>query len=875
MASARASLAQSPQAGFPHPAEAPGNQISAPPQNSVISIPASERIDLSPARWIWFPSQRTLPNTFVLFRRELNLPEAPAHAQGWITADSRYRLMVNGRRIQWGPAPCDPRYVDVDPINLTAQLKAGANVLGVEVLFFGSGESTWVTGKPGLLCRLEIEYADGRKEQVISDDSWWCYLDRAHRPGQYKRWYLRALQEEFDARLHPNGWDTPGFTRGREWVPAMKIQGPADKPTLCHQYPDDLWTQSVVDPAAFALRKREIPVLREIEVPAVRLAESGRVEWSRDPRDWFESRIPGSFRITREPVAKEQSDGRWELPATPEPSAAVFATFEFKEEMVAFPYFTIDAPEGTMAELIYQESHDPARTAWLDTHWFAWSRFICREGVNRFETFDFEPLRWLQLHIRNAARPVTVSAVGVRRRMYPWPQDPHVRCSDSELQKVFDAAINNLHNSALEVSSDPGRERQQYGGAGSIQLHGVRYAFGETTLPHRMLRTYSEGITTEGFFLDPWPAFDMLERFGQLQIGTSIWGEIDEGVGFVINCWQHYLQTGDLESMRELYPRFLRFAEFLERVRDANRLLPVENIGGGVLNVWLDDDAFQGQIQRSKQCAFNLYAAAMFQHALAPLARAFGEAGRAAKCEQVGQGILAATVRNFWSPSRKLFVDNLPWLDREKNPRLTDRSLATAILYDLCPGGEVSAALRTLVECPANMGLSYPMNSIWRYWALARLGRMDVVLKDFRERWSTMNTVVQNNCLPEVWNAQPDTRDEFCYFEVTPLNVLFMDIAGIRATAPGFPRCEIRPQLCDMGSLELTAHTVRGPIQFSAEPAGKGHSISITVPQTCQAELLLPSSAKVDLPELAPDHQLNLRRFRLKSGEPNSFICQT
>jgi len=62
MASARASLAQSPQAGSPHPAEAPGNQIS-PPQNSVISIPASERIDLSPARWIWFPSQRTLPNT--------------------------------------------------------------------------------------------------------------------------------------------------------------------------------------------------------------------------------------------------------------------------------------------------------------------------------------------------------------------------------------------------------------------------------------------------------------------------------------------------------------------------------------------------------------------------------------------------------------------------------------------------------------------------------------------------------------------------------------------------------------------------------------------------------------------------------------------
>ena len=58
------------------------------------------RIDLAPARWIWLPSQRTLPNTFVLFRRELELETVPVRASGWITADSRYRLTVNGRRVQ-------------------------------------------------------------------------------------------------------------------------------------------------------------------------------------------------------------------------------------------------------------------------------------------------------------------------------------------------------------------------------------------------------------------------------------------------------------------------------------------------------------------------------------------------------------------------------------------------------------------------------------------------------------------------------------------------------------------------------------------------------------------------------------------------------
>jgi hypothetical protein len=62
-------------------------------------------VDLSPAEWIWMPSQRTLANTFVLFRRELEVVGTPVSARGWVSADSRYRLWVNGRRVQWGPAP--------------------------------------------------------------------------------------------------------------------------------------------------------------------------------------------------------------------------------------------------------------------------------------------------------------------------------------------------------------------------------------------------------------------------------------------------------------------------------------------------------------------------------------------------------------------------------------------------------------------------------------------------------------------------------------------------------------------------------------------------------------------------------------------------
>jgi hypothetical protein len=128
--------------------------------------------DLSPARWLWYPSERCLANTFVLFRREVALTAPPRRAAGWIAADSRYLLEINGARVQWGPPPSDPRWPEADPIDLTAHLRAGPNVIGATVLYYGHGDGTWPIGKPGFLFWLELVHADGRAEQLVSNAAW-------------------------------------------------------------------------------------------------------------------------------------------------------------------------------------------------------------------------------------------------------------------------------------------------------------------------------------------------------------------------------------------------------------------------------------------------------------------------------------------------------------------------------------------------------------------------------------------------------------------------------------------------------------------------------------------------------------------------------
>jgi len=821
-------------------------------------------ITLEPAKWLWLPSERTLPNSFVLFRKEVDLPATPTRAQGWISADSRYKLTVNGKRVQWGPAPCDPRNLDADPIDLRPFLKSGKNVIGVEVLFYGHGEGTWPGGRPGLILNLDVETPAGR-QRVVTDQNWQALLDRAHRPGQYKRWFLRSLQEEFDARLHPYGWDMPEYRPDSRWVHAREVACAPDKGPGCRS--DYHWSADSVDrtlPEVSSLRMRQISPTRETLIAAKGLSHSGRVRWARDPADWFDVRMPNSFEVAAEPVAMPREGGGWELPATPGPDQGVEATFEFAEQIAGFPRFRIDAPAGTIVEMMVQEGHDPRQTRWLDSHHFSWTRLVCREGDNEFESFDYESFRWLQLHIRNASRRVVVRKVGVRRRQYDWPNEPLIRASEPALQRLFDAGINTLRNSALDsVVDGGGRERQQYSGDGGHQLHAIRYAFGERRIAARFLRTFSEGLTRSGFFLDCYPAYDRLARLPQRELESAYWGPLlDHGVGFVFDNWHHYLETGDREALAEPYPRLLRFVDYLWGLRDGNGLLPVENLG--IANVWIDHHAYRNQ--RHRQCAFNLYAAAMYRHAMTPLAEAMGDAARAGQLRQRGEELLGVAVARFWSKTSRVFLDNLPWLAEDKTPRMSDRALATSILFDQCPGGDTEAALRALVETPPEMGLSYPCNAGWRYWALARLGRADVVLRDFRRRWSTMRSVLENNSLQETWSVRPDSLSQWSHCPLAPIFVLYQDIVGLRPLVPGFARVQVRPQLGDLGDLEVVAHTPRGPIEFRARREAGVHQVEVKLPQECEGELLLPAGVPSPYPALGPDGPGGTRRYRLPAG---------
>ncbi|HKJ66327.1 MAG TPA: alpha-L-rhamnosidase, partial [bacterium] len=613
-----------------------------------------------------------------------------------------------------------------------------------------------------------------------------------------------------------------------------------------------------------ALFERSVPLLDEYRVPIRQLTEAYRIHWNRPPQEYFEFVPPQSY--TADPLNSVQSTGKqtWEVDL--EKDSGVALTFELKNQIVGWPYFTIDAPAGTQIELMVHEGHEVGGPPLLNSHFHSWTRFTCTDGLNEFETFDYESLRWLQLHIHGSTGKVRISEVGVRRRIYPWPNTPEVICGEPDLQRLFDASVNTLHNSAQETIVDGmGRERQQYSGDVGHQLHAIYFTFGEHRQPARYLKTFSQGLTKDGYFLDCWPAYDRLARLMERQMDLTQWGPLlDHGIGFVFDNYHHYMYTGRLDDLREPYPRLLRFVEYLERIRRENGLLPVKDIG--IPAVWIDHDAYRQQ--RHKQCAFNLYAAAMLEHALAPICRAFGDADNARKAEQFSSELLQATIGHFWSAKHGLFVNNLPWLSEEQGIRLCDRSLATAILFDQYPGNSIEPSVRTLVNCPGEMGFSYPANAGWRLWALGKAGRQDVILGEFRQRWATMDSVILNNTLQENWEVNPDSGAQWSHCPVAPLYVLYMNLLGLKPLEPAFQKYEVRPRLADIGDLDIRARFPGNDgLHFKAQGPPDRREIMITTPSMGSGELVVRTEEQIDLETIPGEQEPGWSRYVLPAGE--------
>ncbi|MDR1631971.1 MAG: family 78 glycoside hydrolase catalytic domain [Dysgonamonadaceae bacterium] len=172
------------------------------------------------------------------FRKEFTLdPCEVKSARVSIAGLGLYELFINGEKIGdqvLAPTPTDyTKSVKYNTFDVSKQIRQGKNAIGVTLgtgHFYNNRQNTKPQkhkhfGYPKLLFRLEITYADGAVQTIVSDDTWKVTSDGPIRStNDYDG-------EIYDATKELTGWNKVGY-KDNKWLKPDSVQAPAGKISL-------------------------------------------------------------------------------------------------------------------------------------------------------------------------------------------------------------------------------------------------------------------------------------------------------------------------------------------------------------------------------------------------------------------------------------------------------------------------------------------------------------------------------------------------------------------------------------------------------------------------------------------------------------------
>ncbi len=187
--------------------------------------PAHVVADLTDAR-LGDPGQ--LPQPAAYLRRSLALSKKVQSARLYVTALGSYRVFLNGSRV--GGDVLTPDFTDYrkrvlyQVYDVTSLMVNGKNAIGALLGdgWYGSG-LTWIgmhffPAPDRFLAQLELDYADGSHDTIVTDGSWKVSASAILRSDIYGG-------EVYDARLEQAGWQKPGFDDSK-WKSAVVSDAP-------------------------------------------------------------------------------------------------------------------------------------------------------------------------------------------------------------------------------------------------------------------------------------------------------------------------------------------------------------------------------------------------------------------------------------------------------------------------------------------------------------------------------------------------------------------------------------------------------------------------------------------------------------------------
>jgi alpha-L-rhamnosidase len=763
------------------------------------------------------PSGPDRPEVHALFRKTFTLAQVPGRAPARITADSRYVLYANGQEVFRGPIRSQPRRMFYDLFDLAPYLKTGENLLAVYVIYYGLPKSFWMPAPPSMALGrsgvMVFEAEVGDAGWLVSDNTWkthkssaWAEDWRGGSPAGFMEEGIPV--EVFDARQFPYGWEQSGFDdsgwENASLLISLSLGGPT-KP----QPPSEPYGPLYPRPIAKLGGDRRKPVSASFQLL------DGRVDVKiSDPVRRLEASLNLAAAGTPQPAA---------LPITLEVPANGSAriTLDMTGIVMGQVQFELGAPAGCVLDLSYtEEPLRPPMGMFGGMH--SGTRYTARGKDDIFSTYDALGFRYANLLIHGKTGKVTLRSFAVQEDVYLWQPGAEFRCSDEELNKIFQAGIRTVQLNSRDSFTDcPTREQQAW--VGDSVVHQMIHLV--TNLDWRLAWQYlklSDSPRYDGIL--PMTVVGPSEASGGMTIP-------DWSLHWVHGVYNLYRFTGDKEAVVAYMPSVARVLRWFA---------PYQNSQGQIQDL-IEWDLIDWSAV-SVDGVSSLYTA-IWARGLREFAEIAGWLGENASREWAEKLYAKAKAgfEVFWNEERGSYIDHI--VDGVKRPEMSQLAGALAIAAELAPKDRWQRIINTITD---------PQKVVIRTWMFGD-GEGDGppdLRAPRRFTWDTQNQIVKaepfmsyvvhdavamadlSGRLPELcrhWSTfltgGYDTIGEDWKhgthvhgWSCTPTKDMIFYTLGVTPAEPGYTTARIAPDLGDLAWAEGKVPTPYGLISVRVDP---------------------------------------------------------
>ena len=773
--------------------------------------------------WIWTPDWSAADEQeahIVVFRKSFTLEAVPTSKQIRITADSRYKLYVNGRFVQKGPQKAmGLKEWFVDTAELAPYLRHGENVIAAEVLRYPAAKVS--AGSPNSndsLLRTEIPHlyvedaAIGEKPVLEGKSGWKCRVNREIRVfSEEARPAPIHAQEDVTATDAFFGWKTARYDDST-WANAAAMLY-FDIPMA--DAPGNLVPRTI-PPMAYEEKRFEA-------VSAVREGGAIREAWQALLSQDQPLTVPAHSTQTVELSAGAEECG-YLLYAFAQGKGARVTTL--CSECYAYPQPPVRGAFGVeQVPAPLKGDRTDAENGRLFGHTSHYTVAGCgtADRPEEYEPYWFRTFRYVQLKIETADEPLEVLRFSYRATGYPLEVKTKVSASDPDFAAIWNISVRTLKRCMHETYMDcPFYEQLQYAMDGRSEILYTYALSADDRLARQAMEAFRRSQRPDGLVNCDAPTVR-----SNVIPGFSIY--------YLLMVHDHMMYFGDRELVKQHLPAIDRILAFFDR--SLNEFGLVGKIGGKLMrsrywsfidwaNAW--DSGVPGAADRG--CGSITMESLLYLYGLQHAAELAAFVGRSGLAEEYGER--AEALRTAVSTNCLGAYKGQPMV--QDGPGVDEYSVHTqvfAILTGTVSLEEGKSMLQASIGAPDLPQASVAF-AFYLFRALEKCGWYEKT-DELWELWRQMVRDKMTTCVENDTDARSDCHawaSLLCY-ELPAV------ILGVRPTAPGFASVSLKPQMGALTEAHGDVITPKGTVHVEWKKTAEWNcDFQFTLPEGMSSE---------------------------------------